>query len=117
MSIDSTETILVVDDNPTNIQVLFDVLSDDYRVAIAKSGEAALQRLQSYHPDIILLDVMMPGIDGFETCKRLKADPATCHIPVIFMTALSDVVDKVKGLSVGAESDDYHQHHRQRVWL
>ena len=102
MSIDSTSTILVVDDNPTNIQVLFDVLSDDYRVAIAKSGEAALQRLQSYYPDIILLDVMMPGIDGFETCQRLKADPATRNIPVIFMTALSDVVDKVKGLSLGA---------------
>jgi two-component system NtrC family sensor kinase len=96
-------TILVVDDNPTNIQVLFDVLSEmGYRVAIAKSGEAALQRLQSYHPDIILLDVMMPGIDGFETCQRLKADPATCDIPVIFMTALSETVDKVKGLSLGA---------------
>lgn len=98
-----TETILVVDDNPTNIQVLFDVLSEmGYRVAIAKSGEAALQRLQSYQPDIILLDVMMPGIDGFETCQRLKADLATCNIPVIFMTALSDPIDKVKGLSLGA---------------
>ncbi|MDY7014783.1 MAG: response regulator [Cyanobacteriota bacterium] len=96
-------TILVVDDNPTNIQVLFDVLSEiGYRVAIAKSGEAALQRLQSYHPDIILLDVMMPGIDGFETCRRLKSDPETREIPVIFMTALSDSVDKVKGLSLGA---------------
>lgn len=96
-------TILVVDDNPTNIQVLFDVLSEiGYRVAIAKSGEAALQRLQSYHPDLILLDVMMPGIDGFETCGRLKANAATCDIPVIFMTALSDSVDKVKGLSLGA---------------
>lgn len=98
-----TGTILVVDDNPTNIQVLFDVLSEfGYRVAIAKSGEAALQRLQSYLPDIILLDVMMPGIDGFETCQRLKANPATQAIPVIFMTALSDSVDKVKGLSLGA---------------
>ncbi|HEY9882679.1 MAG TPA: response regulator, partial [Thermosynechococcaceae cyanobacterium] len=98
-----TGTILVVDDNPTNIQVLFDVLSEmGYRVAIAKSGEAALQRLQSYQPDIILLDVMMPGIDGFETCQRLKADLATCNIPVIFMTALSDSIDKVKGLSLGA---------------
>ncbi|MBU7582275.1 MAG: response regulator [Nostoc sp. TH1S01] len=96
-------TVLVVDDNPTNIQVLFDVLTGiGYRVAIAKSGEAALQRLQSYHPDIILLDVMMPGIDGFETCQRLKANSATCDIPVIFMTALSDSVDKVKGLSLGA---------------
>lgn len=106
MSVDITAskgTILVVDDNPTNIQVLFDVLSEiGYRVAIAKSGEAALQRVQSYHPDIILLDVMMPGIDGFETCQRLKADCATRDIPVIFMTALSDSVDKVKGLSLGA---------------
>ncbi|MCL1471255.1 sensor histidine kinase [Argonema antarcticum] len=106
MSFDPTPqpgTILVVDDNPTNIQVLFDVLSEmGYRVAIAKTGEAALQRLQSYHPDIILLDVMMPGIDGFETCQRLKADPDTRDIPVIFMTALSDSVDKVKGLSLGA---------------
>ncbi|MBN3905151.1 MAG: hybrid sensor histidine kinase/response regulator [Nostoc sp. NMS1] len=106
MSIETTApagTILVVDDNPTNIQVLFDVLSEiGYRVAIAKSGEAALQRLQSYHPDIILLDVMMPGIDGFETCQRLKAEPANRDIPVIFMTALSDTVDKVKGLSLGA---------------
>ncbi|BAY27715.1 response regulator receiver sensor signal transduction histidine kinase [Calothrix sp. NIES-2100] len=98
-----TGTILVVDDNPTNIQVLFDILSEiGYRVAIAKSGEAALQRLQSYQPDIILLDVMMPGIDGFETCQRLKAESATREIPVIFMTALSDTVDKVKGLSLGA---------------
>ncbi|KAF3889772.1 MULTISPECIES: sensor histidine kinase [Nostocales] len=96
-------TILVVDDNPTNIQVLFDILSEiGYRVAIAKSGEAALQRVQSYHPDLILLDVMMPGIDGFETCTRLKADSATKDIPIVFMTALSDSVDKVKGLSLGA---------------
>ncbi len=96
-------TILVVDDNPTNIQVLFDVLSEiGYRVAIAKNGEAALQRLQSYQPDLILLDVMMPGMDGFETCQRLKADMLTKDIPVIFMTALSDTVDKVKGLSLGA---------------
>jgi signal transduction histidine kinase len=106
MSVEATAapgTILVVDDNPTNIQVLFDVLSEmGYRVAIAKSGEAALQRLQSYQPDIILLDVMMPGMDGFETCQRLKTDPITRDIPVIFMTALSDSVDKVKGLSLGA---------------
>ncbi|OLP16335.1 hybrid sensor histidine kinase/response regulator [Leptolyngbya sp. 'hensonii'] len=105
MPVDATtqSTILVVDDNPTNIQVLFDVLSENgYRVAIAKSGEAALQRLQAYQPDLILLDVMMPGIDGFQTCERLKADPTTQDIPVIFMTALSDAVDKVRGLSLGA---------------
>jgi signal transduction histidine kinase len=96
-------TILVVDDNPTNIQVLFDVLqASDYQVAVAKSGESALQRLENYLPDLILLDVMMPGIDGFETCRRLKASDLTQGIPIIFMTALSDTVDKVKGLSLGA---------------
>lgn len=95
--------ILVVDDNPTNIQVLFGVLNNiGYQVAIAKSGEAALQRIEIFQPDIILLDVMMPGLDGFATCERIKADPATCEIPVVFMTALSDTVDKVRGLSLGA---------------
>ncbi|MEG4092445.1 response regulator [Microcoleus sp. Pol12B4] len=102
-SISQENTILVVDDTPTNLQVLFDVLSEQgYRVAIAKNGETALQRVQSSEPNLILLDVMMPGIDGFETCKRLKANPATRDIPVIFMTALSDSVDQVKGLSLGA---------------
>jgi two-component system NtrC family sensor kinase len=96
-------TVLVVDDTPTNLQVLFDLLSEQgYRVAIAKNGETALQRLQSYLPDLILLDVMMPGIDGFETCRRLKTEPLSRDIPIIFMTALSDSVDKVKGLNLGA---------------
>ena len=101
--ISQENTILVVDDTPSNLQVLFDVLSEQkYRVAIAKNGETALQRVQSSQPNLILLDVMMPGIDGFETCKRLKANPETRDIPVIFMTALSDSVDKIKGLSLGA---------------
>ncbi len=106
MSIDlpaQENTILVVDDTPTNLQVLFDLLSEHgYRVAIAKNGETALQRLETSQPNLILLDVMMPGIDGFETCKRIKANPATCDIPVFFMTALSDSVDKVRGFSLGA---------------
>jgi two-component system, NtrC family, sensor kinase len=106
MSVDvlaQENTILVVDDTPTNLQVLFDLLSDQgYRVAIAKNGETALQRLQTSQPNLILLDVMMPGIDGFETCQRLKSEPTTRDIPVVFMTALSDSVDKVKGLSLGA---------------
>ncbi|MCG9886914.1 MAG: response regulator [Cyanobacteria bacterium] len=97
-------TVLVVDDTPTNIQVLFSLLDEvGYRVAIAKSGETALQRVEHHRPDLILLDVMMPGgIDGFETCQRLKAKEATRDIPIIFMTALSDTVDKVKGLRLGA---------------
>lgn len=97
-------TVLVVDDTPTNIQVLFSLLDEvGYRVAIAKSGETALQRVEHHRPDLILLDVMMPGgIDGFETCRRLKANETTREIPIIFMTALSDTVDKVKGLRLGA---------------
>ncbi|MGP1382359.1 MAG: sensor histidine kinase [Thainema sp.] len=96
-------TILVVDDTPTNIQVLFDVLkASGYRIAVAKSSESALKRLQDSLPDLILLDVMMPGIDGFETCRRLKENQVTKDIPVIFMTALADPVDKVKGLNLGA---------------
>ncbi|MEM9218798.1 MAG: response regulator [Cyanobacteria bacterium P01_F01_bin.150] len=99
----SQSTILIVDDNPNNIQVLFDLLkSSGYRIAVAKSGENALKRLQGALPDLILLDVMMPGIDGFETCRRLKANDVTREIPVIFMTARSDTVDKVKGLNLGA---------------
>ena len=96
-------TILVVDDNPTNIQVLFEILNQSgYRVAIAKSGEEALDRLRSFLPDLLLLDVMMPGIDGFETCRRLKASSVTQEIPVMFMTALSDPVDRLRGLKLGA---------------
>ncbi|MEL6471210.1 MAG: response regulator [Cyanobacteria bacterium J06623_4] len=97
------DTILVVDDNPTNLGLLCDVLgSHNYRVAVAQSGEAALESVEQIFPDLILLDVMMPGIDGFETCKRLKANPKTREIPVLFMTALSDTVNKVQGLTLGA---------------
>ncbi len=95
-------TILVVDDNVTNLNILLDYLNElSYKVLIAANGEQALQQLQHIHPDVILLDVMMPGIDGFETCRRLKANEATQDIPVIFMTALTDTVDKIRGFAVG----------------
>ncbi|NJR64511.1 MAG: response regulator, partial [Leptolyngbyaceae cyanobacterium CRU_2_3] len=95
--------ILIVDDHPTNIKVLSDLLIDyGFEVLIAKDGENALQKLQRVTPDLILLDVLMPGIDGFETCRLLKVSPTTEDIPVIFMTALSDAVDKIKGLTLGA---------------
>ncbi len=97
------DLILVVDDNSINIKVLFDVLQEaNYRVLVAKNGESAIAKLQAVSPDLILLDVMMPGIDGFETCRRLKASEHTQNIPVIFTTALTDVNDKVKGFSLGA---------------
>ncbi len=96
-------TLLIVDDNPTNIKVLFDFLRDaGFRVLVAKDGSNALEKLQEALPDLILLDVMMPGIDGFETCRRLKENSQTQAIPVIFMTALADAEHKVKGLSLGA---------------
>jgi signal transduction histidine kinase len=99
----SPELILVVDDTPANLEVICETLSDaGYFVATAINGERALKRVQAYPPDLILLDVQMPGIDGFETCKRLKAEPKTASIPIIFMTALSDAQSKEKGFVLGA---------------
>jgi two-component system, NtrC family, sensor kinase len=96
-------TILVIDDTPTNLEVLYDALSSvGYEVLVEMDGESGLQQVLDNPPDIILLDVMMPGIDGFETCRRLKADSRTVGIPVIFMTALSETESKVKGFDVGA---------------
>lgn len=96
-------SVLVVDDNPTNLSVLVNLLKDvGMRVLVATDGESAIEQTEYVKPDLILLDVMMPGIDGFETCQRLKANPETVKIPIIFMTALSDTVDKVRGLSLGA---------------
>ncbi|MGF1497092.1 MAG: response regulator [Elainellaceae cyanobacterium] len=95
--------LLIVDDHPTNIKVLSDLLiQHGFQVLIARDGKNALHKLERITPDLILLDVLMPGIDGFETCRRLKERPATQDIPVIFMTALADPVDKVKGLTLGA---------------
>ncbi|HBE18776.1 MAG TPA: diguanylate cyclase [Cyanobacteria bacterium UBA11149] len=95
--------IVIVDDTPNNLGVLFDFLSDSgFKVLVAQDGESAIQKVEYAKPDLILLDVMMPGIDGFETCRRLKDNPSTCEIPVIFLSALSDVVDKVKGFNLGA---------------
>lgn len=95
--------ILIVDDNPTNLEVLSKSLSNaGYSIAVATSGETALKQIAYECPSLILLDIMMPGIDGFETCRRLKADPITKAIPIVFMTALSDIENKVKGFSLGA---------------
>src|SRR5919202_2408751 len=100
-------TILIVDDSPTNIEVLFDFLKNaGFEVLMAPDGESALEKVKEVSPDVILLDIIMPGIDGFETCRRLKANPSTQDIPVIFMTALSQTVDKVKGFSLGAVDYD-----------
>ncbi len=96
------ELILVVDDSVENLQVLTTLLRDHFRLKVAKSGEKALEILaEPNKPDLILLDVLMPGMDGFETCRRLKADPSTNKIPVIFLTALNMVTDETKGFQSG----------------
>lgn len=103
ISVLETGVILIVDDNPNNLEVLSETLMDTgWEILIAVNGEGAIAQAEYACPDIILLDVMMPGIDGFTACQRLKLNPVTCDIPIIFMTALSETVDKVKGLSLGA---------------
>jgi putative two-component system response regulator len=96
-------SVLVVDDTPGNLAVMTALLKDEYRVKVAHSGERALRLVGSGEPPaLILLDVMMPGLDGYEVCRRLKADPATEPIPVIFLTARADAEDETLGFSLGA---------------
>lgn len=96
------QTVLVVDDTPENIDVLVGILKDTYNVKAAINGMMALKIAKESPPDVILLDVMMPEIDGFEVCRQLKADFTTKHIPVIFVTAKIGVEDELKGLELGA---------------
>ena len=96
-------TILVVDDTPDNLTLMTALLKDDYRVKVAHNGERALRLVQgSDPPALVLLDIMMPGMDGYEVCRRLKADPLTESIPIIFLTARSEAEDETRGLSMGA---------------
>jgi len=94
--------LLIVDDEPTNLKVLKQVLQQDYRLSFAKNGVDALEFAARELPDLILLDVMMPEMTGFEVCQQLKSQPNTQHIPVIFVTALKDEVDETKGFECGA---------------
>ena len=99
-----TARILVVDDIPINIKLLeAKLLAEYFEVLTANNGEEALEVARSEYPDLILLDVMMPVMDGFETCKRLRSDPATAHIPVVMVTALDGVDDRINGLRAGAD--------------
>ncbi|MDP3876189.1 MAG: two-component system response regulator [Methylobacter sp.] len=96
-------TLLVVDDTPDNLLLMNDLLKDDYKVKLAGSGEKALKIAGSDSPpDLILLDIMMPVMDGYEVCRRLKQDPKTMNIPIIFLTAKAEVGDEKKGLELGA---------------
>ena len=96
------ETILVVDDAPDNLSLMNGLLKGDYKVKVANSGERALKVVAETPPDLILLDIMMPGMDGHEVCRRLKDDPASRDIPVIFLTAKTEIEDEKRGLELGA---------------
>jgi len=98
---DQRPRLLLVDDEPTNLQVLRHVLQADYRLLFATDGARALQVAREQLPQLILLDIMMPGMDGYAVCRALKADPATAGIPVIFITALNDSQDETAGFDVG----------------
>ncbi len=95
-------SVLIVDDSRTNIAIMKDILSEDYEVLSARSGKEALKIARQENVDLILLDVVMPDMDGYEVCRRLKADPDTKNIPVIFVTSMSDIGDETKGLELGA---------------
>lgn len=95
-------TLLVIDDIPENLTLMYQLFKEEYRVKGANNGRSGIRIAESSAPDLILLDVMMPEMDGFEVCEQLKTNPLTAHVPVIFLTAKSDRVDEYKGLQLGA---------------
>lgn len=99
---DDRPTILVIDDEPANIEIVTAVLEDEYEICFALSGEQAIQVAHAARPDLILLDVVMPGMDGYQLCRIFKADPLLCDVPVIFATAMGDDDAELRGLAVGA---------------
>ena len=101
VTLDHRPRLLLVDDEPTNLQVLRQVLQQEYRLQFATDGQRALELAREHTPDLILLDVMMPGMDGYAVCRALKAEAQTAAVPVIFVTALNDVADEVEGFAAG----------------
>jgi sigma-B regulation protein RsbU (phosphoserine phosphatase) len=97
--------VLVVDDMKANVDMLVEALRGEHKLSVALDGEAALRAVQKSPPDLLLLDIMMPGLDGYEVCRRLRADPATREIPIMFLSSLEDVKDKARGFELGA--NDY----------
>lgn len=94
--------ILIVDDTPANIEILYKILKDRYDILFAKSGADGIRMVRQHMPDLVLLDIMMPGMDGYEVCSILKQDPVTARIPVVFVTAMGNEEDETKGLDLGA---------------
>jgi sigma-B regulation protein RsbU (phosphoserine phosphatase) len=97
--------VLVVDDVKANVDMLVEALRGDYKISVALSGDAALRTVEKSPPDLLLLDIVMPGMDGYEVCRRLRADPATRELPIMFLSSLEDVQDKARGFELGA--NDY----------
>jgi len=113
---ESKNTILVVDDNPTNLGVIFNILDESsLEVLVSQDGESVLRKIEYIIPDLIMLDIMMPGLDGFKVCSYIKANPLTKEILIIFMTALSDVEQKVQGLNLGAVDYITKPFHREEL--
>jgi len=102
MQQEKRHSVLVVDDELLNIKILSDILKDDYSVVFATGADEGICRAIESRPDIILLDIMMPGMDGYEVCARLQSDARTANIPIIFVTALGSPAQEVKGLDTGA---------------
>ncbi|HEC14841.1 MAG TPA: PleD family two-component system response regulator [Rhodospirillales bacterium] len=101
-TINTRQKVLIVDDEPINIEILSEILDADYDIYFATDGKTALEVATGENPDIILLDIMMPEMDGFDVCRRLKADPQTRDIPVVFVSAKNQVADETQGLEIGA---------------
>jgi putative two-component system response regulator len=102
MEEDAMRSVLVVDDTEANVDILVESLGDEYDVRVAMDGESALAQVAEEPPDIILLDIMMPGIDGYEVCRRLKLEQKSASIPILFLTAMTDAQDEARGLRLGA---------------
>jgi sigma-B regulation protein RsbU (phosphoserine phosphatase) len=101
----SDSRVLIVDDVKANVDVLVEALRDEFKLSVALNGEAALRSAEKAPPDLVLLDIMMPGMDGYEVCRRLRASPATREVPVMFLSSLEDVANKARGFEAGA--NDY----------
>jgi putative two-component system response regulator len=101
MDVSPKFTVMIIDDVKTNIDILVETLRPDHEISVAMDGKAALEAIAEDKPDLILLDVMMPEMDGYEVCKRLKGGESTRNIPVIFITAMTEERDEAKGLALG----------------
>jgi CheY-like chemotaxis protein len=99
---EKSATILAVDDTPENLDIVKGILVDDYNIRVAAHGKVALKIAETQSPDLILLDIMMPEMDGYEVCRQLKANPVTQDIPVIFLTAKGETADEAEGFKLGA---------------